>query len=110
MKFTLVTYQEHALEKSSSSKAIAYVGIQKPDGTLSWGDGVDPDIIRASISALVVAVNKILEVKKVDAVQDERFVEMQNYIQANYQTVTLGDMAEQFHLSEPYISKYIKEK
>ena len=36
MKFTLVTYQEHALEKSSSSKAIAYVGIQKPDGTLSW--------------------------------------------------------------------------
>ena len=37
LKFTLVTYQEHALEKSSSSKAIAYVGIQKPDGTLSLG-------------------------------------------------------------------------
>lgn len=57
MKFTLVTYQEHALEKSSSSKAIAYVGIQKPDGTLSWGAGVDPDIIRASIDALVTAIN-----------------------------------------------------
>ena len=35
LKFNLVTYQEHALEKSSSSKAIAYVGIQKPDGSLS---------------------------------------------------------------------------
>ena len=57
MKFTLVPYQEHALEKSSSSKAIAYVGIQKPDGTLSWGAGVDPDIIRASIDALVTAIN-----------------------------------------------------
>lgn len=57
MKFTLVTYQEHALEKSSSSKAIAYVGIQKPDGTLSWGAGVDPDIIRASIDALVTTIN-----------------------------------------------------
>ena len=57
LKFNLVTYQEHALEKSSSSKAIAYVGIQKPDGTLSWGAGVDPDIIRASIDALVTAIN-----------------------------------------------------
>lgn len=34
---------------------------------------------------------------------------MKNYIQTNYQTVTLEDMAKQFHLSEPYISKYIKE-
>lgn len=57
MKFTLVTYQEHALEKSTSSKAIAYVGIQKPDGTLAWGAGVNPDIIRASIDALVTAIN-----------------------------------------------------
>lgn len=57
MKFDLVTYQEHALEQSSSSKAIAYVGIRKPDGALAWGAGVDPDIIRASIDALVTAIN-----------------------------------------------------
>lgn len=56
-KFDLVTYQEHALEQSSSSKAIAYVGIKKPDGSLAWGAGVDPDIIRASIDALVTAIN-----------------------------------------------------
>ncbi|MCI6422504.1 MAG: 2-isopropylmalate synthase [Blautia sp.] len=56
-QYDLVTYQEHALEQSSSSKAIAYVGIRKPDGTLSWGAGVDPDIIRASIDALVTAIN-----------------------------------------------------
>lgn len=57
LKYKLVTYQEHALEQSSSSKAIAYVGIQKPDGSLSWGAGVDQDIIRASIDALVTAIN-----------------------------------------------------
>ena len=57
LKYTLETYQEHALERSSTSKAIAYVGIRKPDGTLAWGAGVDPDIIRASIDALVTAIN-----------------------------------------------------
>ena len=57
LKYTLEVYQEHALERSSSSKAIAYVGIKKPDGTMAWGAGVDPDIIRASIDALVTAIN-----------------------------------------------------
>ena len=57
LEYSLETYQEHALERSSSSKAIAYVGIKKPDGTLAWGAGVDPDIIRASIDALVTAIN-----------------------------------------------------
>lgn len=57
LQYNLVSYTEHALEMSSSSKAIAYVGIQKPDGSLAWGAGVDSDIIRASIDALVTAIN-----------------------------------------------------
>ena len=57
LEYNLVTYQEHALERSSSSRAIAYVGIQTPDGRLSWGAAVDADIIRASIDALVTAIN-----------------------------------------------------
>ena len=57
LKYSLEVYQEHALERSSSSKAIAYVGIKKPDGPMAWGAGVDPDIIRASIDALVTAIN-----------------------------------------------------
>ena len=57
LQYNLVTYQEHALEASSSSRAIAYVGIQTPDGKLYWGAGVDSDIIRASIDALVTAIN-----------------------------------------------------
>ena len=56
-EYNLVTYQEHALTKSSSSSAIAYVGIQTPDGKVHWGAAIDPDIIRASIDALLTAIN-----------------------------------------------------
>ena len=57
LDYTLDTYTEHALEKSSSSRAIAYVGLKWPDGKMTWGAGLDPDIIKASIDALVTAVN-----------------------------------------------------
>ncbi|MDO4619168.1 MAG: 2-isopropylmalate synthase [Lachnospiraceae bacterium] len=57
LDYSLEVYSEHALEKSSSSRAIAYVGLQWPDGQMTWGAGLDPDIIRASIDALVTAVN-----------------------------------------------------
>ncbi|MCI8514070.1 MAG: 2-isopropylmalate synthase [Lachnospiraceae bacterium] len=57
LEYELITYQEHALERSSSSRAIAYVGIQTPDGRQHWGAGVNPDIIQASIDALLTAIN-----------------------------------------------------
>ena len=57
LNFSLTTYQEHALSQSSSSRAIAYVGIQDPSGKVSWGAGINSDIIQASIEALVTAIN-----------------------------------------------------
>lgn len=57
LEFHLTTYQEHALSKSTSSEAIAYVGIEDKNGNASWGAAVDPDIIRASIDALISAIN-----------------------------------------------------
>lgn len=62
--YRLVTYQEHALEQSSSSRAIAYVGISDEKGQLFWGAAVDPDIIRASIDALVTAINNMVHSAK----------------------------------------------
>lgn len=55
--YKLVTYQEHALTVSSSSSAVAYVGIQTRDGKIHWGAAIDPDIIHASIDALLTAIN-----------------------------------------------------
>ena len=56
-KYKIATYQEHALEQGSDSKAIAYVGINYDDGKTAWGCSIDADIIRASIDALVTAIN-----------------------------------------------------
>ena len=59
LDYHLETYQEHALEASSSSRAIAYVGIKDAAGKLFWGAGLDQDIIRASINALLTAINNM---------------------------------------------------
>ena len=63
----------------------------------SGGAGVDEDIIKASIGALVVAVNHYLATKADSHVKDERYIAMLNFIQANYKTVSLADMAAQFN-------------
>lgn len=57
--FTDLAYKEHALETGSKSRAIAYVGITSPSGTIYWGAGLHNDIIAASIQALFSAVNKM---------------------------------------------------
>ena len=109
VSYELSVYEEHALSSGSSSKAMAYVGILC-DGTMYWGAGIDEDIIKASIHALVVAVNKLPQVQNASNDKDDRLIAMINYIQANYRTVTLESMAKEFHLSTPYVSKYIREK
>ena len=58
--YTIVTYEEHALEKGSDSKAVSYVGIADRDGKVYWGAGVHTDIITSSIYALVSAVNRMM--------------------------------------------------
>jgi 2-isopropylmalate synthase len=109
ISYELSFYEEHSLTKGSSSKAVAYVGIVC-NGKSHWGVGIDADIIRASIEALIVAVNKLNEIGSSEGVKDARMIEIMNYIQSNYIDITLDDLAEKFYLSKPYISKYIKEK
>lgn len=109
VSYELSFYEEHSLTKGSSSKAVAYVGILC-NGKPFWGVGIDADIIKASIEALTVAVNKLEGIGSADTCKDARMIEIMNYIQANYIDVTLDDLAEKFYLSKPYISKYIKEK
>lgn len=61
IKFSELTYEEHALTKGSSSQAITYVSITKPDGKKVWGAGIHDDIIASSINALFSAINRSLE-------------------------------------------------
>lgn len=57
ISYTIATFTEHALEHSSKSKAASYIGITCPDGTVSWGAGIDTDIIKSSVLALFSAIN-----------------------------------------------------
>ena len=57
--FTLTSYDEHALNGGSSSKAAAYIEIQGPGGDVAWGTGVDTDIIIASIKAVLSSLNRL---------------------------------------------------
>ncbi len=109
MNYELSVYEEHAISTGSSSKAAAYVGIVH-DGKLYWGVGVNEDIVKSSIEALVVAANKLAKEQHITTGREERIVEIINFIQKNYVNVTLDTLSEYCHLSKPYLSKYIKEK
>ena len=109
ISYELTFYEEHSLTKGSSSKAVAYVGLICKEKTF-WGVGIDADIIKASIEALIVAVNKLDDIGTAEACKDARMIEIMNYIQANYIDITLDDLAEKFYLSKPYLSKYVREK
>ena len=107
--YELSVYEEHAISRGSNSKAATYVGIVH-DGKFYWGVGVDEDIIKSSIAALVSAVNKLAAEQHISSCREERIVEIISFIQKNYVDVTLDMLVDTFHLSKPYLSKYIKEK
>ena len=109
ISYELSIYEEHAISRGSSSKAAAYVGVMH-HGHFYWGVGVDADIIKASIAALASAVNKLTAEQHITQGREERIVEIISFIQNDYRNVTLEILSEEFHLSKPYLSKYIREK
>ena len=60
--FEISNYTEHALARSSNSKAATYIAIKNGDNTY-WGAGVDANINTASVYALISAVNRMLTSK-----------------------------------------------
>jgi len=62
LAFDIKDYQEHALETGSDSEAAAYILAKKPDGNELFGVGRSKSITKASILALVAAINRSLSV------------------------------------------------
>ncbi|GHU58708.1 2-isopropylmalate synthase [Clostridia bacterium] len=60
-KFNIVDYVESSLGKGSTSRAQAYVQIQDGNGAVSWGAGIDTDIVKAADFALFSALNRLGE-------------------------------------------------
>lgn len=55
--FTICSYNEHALNTGSKSKAISYVEIADKNGIVTWGAGIHSDIITSSVKGLISALN-----------------------------------------------------
>ncbi|HCL57103.1 MAG TPA: 2-isopropylmalate synthase [Spirochaetia bacterium] len=58
--WSFISYDEHALESGSDSRAVAYIQIQNQEGDAFFGVGVDKNITGASIQALIGALNRSL--------------------------------------------------
>ena len=59
LKAHIASYSEHAMTGGSDSSAMAYVGVEDPDGKIVWGAGEHHDIITASIKGLISALNRM---------------------------------------------------
>lgn len=109
ISYELSVYEEHAISKGSSSRAASYVGIIR-DGKMFWGVGIDEDIIKSSIAALVRAANKLAKSEHVTEGREEQIVEIMNYIQSHHKDVTPESLAEHFGLPKTELARYIRDK
>ena len=57
--FSLLSYHEHALDRGSGSRAVAYIQIETAGGVRLFGVGVDTDIAAASFRAILCALNRL---------------------------------------------------
>ncbi len=109
ISYELSAYEEHAISRGSSSKAAAYVGILC-NGKMYWGVGIDEDIIRSSIAALVSAGNKVAVSENVKTGRQERYIRIESYVQEHCREVTLKSLAEEFETSGEELSGYIEQQ
>ncbi len=58
--FDVVDYHEHSLGRGADATAVAYVETVDDDGNTRWGIGTDPNIITASLRAVLCAASRIL--------------------------------------------------
>ncbi|MCL4860370.1 MAG: 2-isopropylmalate synthase [Caldilineaceae bacterium] len=58
--FNILSYAEHSLGEGSRAEAIAYIQIRTPSGETFFGAATDTNIERASIKAVVGALNRAI--------------------------------------------------
>jgi 2-isopropylmalate synthase len=58
LDFKLADYREHAIGQGADAQAVSYVEVITGDGTALFGAGRDESIVRASIQAVVSALNR----------------------------------------------------
>jgi 2-isopropylmalate synthase len=54
----VVDYREHAVTTGEDAQAASFIEVRLPDGGTLFGVGIDPDIVTASLRAIVSAANR----------------------------------------------------
>ena len=60
LAYDIKDYNEHSMEAGSGSSAAAYILAKRPNGEELYGVGKSKSITKASIQALVAAINRSL--------------------------------------------------
>ena len=66
LTMAIQNYHEHAVGKGADATAVAYVEVSTPDGGTLFGVGRDPNIVAASLRAIVSAANRVAKASAAD--------------------------------------------
>ncbi|MYG51200.1 MAG: 2-isopropylmalate synthase [Rhodospirillaceae bacterium] len=66
LNMAIQSYHEHAVGKGADATAVAYVEVSTPDGGTLFGVGRDPNIVAASLRAIVSAANRVAKADAAD--------------------------------------------
>ena len=66
LTMAIQNYHEHAVGKGADATAVAYVEVSTPDGGSLFGVGRDPNIVAASLRAIVSAANRVAKAGAAD--------------------------------------------
>ncbi len=55
----IIDYHEHSVGQGADATAVAYVETRSPEGATVFGVGMDPNIVKASLKAIVSAANRL---------------------------------------------------
>jgi len=66
LNIAIQNYHEHAVGKGADATAVAYVEVSKSSGGTLYGVGQDPNIVAASLRAIVSAANRMAKAAPTD--------------------------------------------
>jgi 2-isopropylmalate synthase len=58
IELKVVDYREHSVGQGADATAVAYIETRAPNGASVFGVGMDPNIVKASLKAIVSAANR----------------------------------------------------
>ena len=60
LEFSLLDFSEHAVTGGADAKAVAFIQLDDGQGKTRWGVGLHPNIVTASLRAVMSAVNRLI--------------------------------------------------